>query len=88
MNSKADAYEQCVKAFLDNILNLAQIDDTVTFERSYINNTTEMVELLLQCAVYLPKDYVVEKIVNLLGDGDKSKDIIEQLTKDDLMIEE
>ena len=88
MNSKADLYEQCIRAFLDEILNLAEIDDSVTFERSYINNTTEQVELILQSALYLPREYVVEKLLTLMGDKEKVESVMEQIEVDDLTIGE
>ena len=87
MNSKADSYEQCIKTFIADILNLAGINDTVTFERSYIINTTEMVQLILQSALYLPREYVTEKLVALLGDKDKTEQVLEQMAADDLQIE-
>lgn len=88
LNHKADLFEKWVKKFINGILYLAEINDTVTFERSYINNTTEMVQTLLLCATYLPREYVAKKIVNILGDGEKAEEILEQMANEDLMIEE
>ena len=37
----------------------------------------------MQAAQYLPEDYVTEKILNLLGDGDRVEEILEEKDMDD-----
>ena len=80
LNEKADDFEYYVLDFVNAILELAGItDEEPTFTRSYIVNTTEMITNLVQSATYLSEDYVTEKILNLLGDGDKAEDVLKQL---------
>ena len=84
MNAKADDYEYCVNEFVMSILALAGIEDYPTFTRSTMINTAEEVQTLLSAAVYLPTSYVTEKVLTILGDGDKAKDILEQMDKEEL----
>ena len=79
LNSKCDKYEFCIITFINNILDLAGIEDTPTFTRSAIINTSEEVGMLLQSAQYLEPTYVTEKLLNLLGDGDRAEDMIKQM---------
>ena len=76
INSKADEYEYCVIEFLRRILDLAGIDDEPTFDRSYIINRQEEVQILTIAAQYLTDDYVTEKILTILGDKDRIDDMI------------
>lgn len=83
MNNKADQFEYCVADFLKGILEVAGIEDTPTFTRSYLINTQEEISTVLQAATYLSDDYVTRKILTLLGDADKADEIIEQLGADE-----
>lgn len=79
LNEKADDFEFRVIEFINGILELAGItDEKPTFTRSYIVNTTEIITNLIQASTYLSEDYVTEKILNLLGDGDKAEDVLAQ----------
>ena len=84
LNNKTDMFEFCVIDFLSAILELAGIDDEPTFTRSLIVNTQEEIGIILQSAIYLSEDYVTEKILNLLGDGDKLKDMLDEKTDEGL----
>jgi len=86
MDLKADDYEYMLGDFLDHILTLAGIDATPTFTRSMLVNTTEEITAVLSAATMLPKDYVVQKIVTLLGDGDRAQEIAEQSEADGLFL--
>ena len=77
-SKKVDRNEYCVLKFVGGILALAGIEDNVTFTRSMIVNDNETITVLLQCAEYLPQDYVTTKIVTLLGDGDQTEEILKQ----------
>lgn len=83
INSKANEFEPLVKDFIADILKVAQIDDVPTFSRSTIVNTQEEINTVLASAEYLPRDYVSQKIVTLLGDGDKADDILAQLGEEE-----
>ena len=84
LNSKADEYEYCVIEFLHGILTLAGIDDEPSFTRSYIINTTEEIQTVLQAAQYLESHYVTEKLLTLLGDGDKAEEMLKQIDANEL----
>ena len=84
MNNKADLYEYQVIDFLQEILRLAGIDDDPSFTRSTIVNTQEDVQTVIQAASYLSDDYVTRKILELLGDGDKADDIIQDMLEKEI----
>jgi hypothetical protein len=84
LNAKVDQYEYCVREFLKDLLAIAGIDDEPTFTRSMIVNSQEEIQLVLQSAQYLSEDYVTEKILTLLGDGDLAEDMLKQKEADEL----
>lgn len=88
LNSKTDQYEYCVCEFINGILEIADIEDEPTFTRSVIVNNQEEMQLVLQAAQFLTQDYVVDKILHLLGDGDQTEDILKQLTANELQMSE
>lgn len=75
MNSKADDFEYQVLTFVDGILKVAGIEDTATFQRSYIVNKTEEIQALLQAAQFLDYEYVMQKALTIFGDGDKYEEM-------------
>lgn len=84
MNSKADQYEYCIIDFLNRLLTIAGMEDKPTFTRSAIVNTTENISMILQSAEYLSQEYVTEKLLNLLGDGDKAEEIMDQMEQEEM----
>ena len=84
MDKKVDKYEYCVIDFINGILALAGIDDAPTFTRSKIINKTEEVQTVLQAGEYLPEDYVTEKILTILGDGDMIDDVLKEKDLNDM----
>ena len=85
LNNKTDEFEYCVDDFLNGIFVVAGItDEDPTFTRSQIVNAQENVQTLLQAAQYLPEDYVTEKILNYLGDGDRVENIMQEKDEDDM----
>ena len=84
LNSKADLYEYQVIDFLKAILELAGIDDDPSFTRSMIVNVEENVQIILQAASYLPDDYVTQKILELLGDGDKAENLLKDMQEKEI----
>lgn len=86
-NQKADEFELNVIDFVQELLRLIGIDDEVTFTRSVIVNKSEMITNLVQASGVLPEEYIAGKIIEILGDIDKKKDILEgmELEEDDLM---
>ena len=83
MNNKADQFEYCVIDFINGILEVAGIEDTPTFTRSYLINTQEEIQTVLQAATYLDDEYVTRKILTLLGDADKAEEIIKAMEEND-----
>ena len=83
-NSKVDQYETCVLDFIHGILTIAGIEDTATFTRSQVSNETEAIANLIAAAPFLSEDYVTQKLLEYLGDGDKADEIIKQKDADDL----
>lgn len=83
LNIKVDKYEFCVLDFLQEILEIAGIDDNPTFARSGINNKSEEITTLIQAAQFLPEEFIMKKIVYLLGDADQYEDIKKMKDKED-----
>ena len=84
LNSKADMYEYQVIKFIKGILAVAGIDDDPSFTRSKLVNVNESVGTVLQAADMLDDEYVTEKILNLLGDGDMVDEVLERMEADEL----
>lgn len=84
LNNKADQYEYQVIDFLQGILTVAGIDDTPSFTRSYIVNKQEVISSLLQSAQFLEPTYIMQKILEVLGDGDKYEEMLEQVQANEL----
>lgn len=84
VNSKADDFEYCVTTFIDGILAIMGIDDEPTYSRSMIVNRTEEIQTVLQAAQALEPDYVMQKILTLLGDGDKYAEMQAQVDANEI----
>ena len=78
-NIKADDYEYCIIEFIEGILKLAGIKDTPTFSRSQVFNRSEEITTIVQAAQFTGDDYTREKILTMLGDGDRYQEITDQL---------
>jgi hypothetical protein len=68
--------------FLNGILKVAGIEDNATFTRSTVINVQEEINTVVAAANYLNEDYVTEKILTILGDGDRAEEIIRQKDAD------
>lgn len=84
MNNKADQFEYCIIDFLDGILQVAGLEDTPTFTRSYLINTQEEIATVMQASQYLSEDYVTRKILTLLGDADKADEIMKAIDEESM----
>ena len=84
LNSKADMYEYQVIKFIKGILEVAGIDDDPSFTRSRLVNVNESISSVLQAGEYLDGQYMTEKILNILGDGDKTEEILSRMESDEL----
>lgn len=83
LNEKCDELEMCLVDFFNGILKVAGIDDAPTFERSMISNQGESIQNVLVAAEYLPKDYITEKVLTILGDGDRADEILGQMEEEE-----
>lgn len=84
LNSKTDMFEYCVIDFLQGVLTVAGVEDKPSFTRSILVNVQETVQVVLQAAQYLSEDYVTQKIMQLLGDGDQAEEVLEQMYGENL----
>ena len=78
INQKTDQFEYCVTEFINGILALAGIEDEPTYTRSQMSNQSELLEMVLQSAEYLDDEYVTTKILTLLGDSDKAREVLKR----------
>ena len=76
LDSKCDMYEYCVIEFVQKILELAGIDDKVTFTRSKVVNKSDEINTLLAAQAYLDDETIVEQVCQILGIADKTDEII------------
>ena len=76
LDSKCDMYEYCVIEFVQKILELAGIDDKVTFTRSKVANKSDEINTLLAAQAYLDDETLVEQVCQILGIADKTDEII------------
>lgn len=85
LNEKADLFELQILDFLEHVLQVIGItDETPSFERSMIANTSEEIDAVLKCANYLDAEYVTRKLLTILGDGDKADDMIDKMNSESL----
>lgn len=83
-NMKVNDYEAMVYEFVQGILEIAGIDDEPTFTRSRIVNATEEIQTIIEAATFLERGYVTEKILTLLGDGDKAEEMIRNMDAEEI----
>lgn len=85
LNEKTDQYEHCILDFLEDILKVAGIEDeNPTFTRSLIVNQSEEVTTVLQSAQYLDEEYITEKLLNILGDGDRVEEVLHRVRENEM----
>lgn len=84
INSKADDFEYCILDFISGILKVAGIEDNPTFTRSMMNNQNELIQNMVTAAEYLDKQYVTEKILSILGDADKTEEVLKRMSEEEV----
>ena len=85
LNSKTDEFEYCVHEFLDKVLTIAGIaDEKATFTRSMMLNKSEEIDSLMKAATNLPAEYVTQKLLTIMGDGDMADEIVKQMQAEEL----
>lgn len=81
LNNKTDDFEYCVVEFIQNILDLAGIEDNPTFKRSTIINQTEETTMVLSAAQYLDNETIL-KHLPFIG-TDEVDDILDKVTSEE-----
>lgn len=84
LNSKADKLEFCLTEFINGILAVFGIDDVPTYTRSYIVNQLESVQTLVAAGSDLPQNYKVRKMLEILGDIDKTDEVLAMLDEENM----
>lgn len=85
LDMKTNEFEFCVKDFIKGILEVAGIEnENPTFTRDMLINQQEQIQTIMSAGQYLTEDYVTEKILTILGDGDKTENILKEKEADDL----
>lgn len=84
LNEKCDDFEYCVNEFIDGVLAVLGIEDTVTFTRSKMSNKNEEIQAILSGAEYLSQEYITEKLLTILGDIDRVDEIMEQIADESM----
>jgi hypothetical protein len=75
-DDKADEFEDCIKDFIEGILELIGIEDEPSFTRSRIINQAEETQMILASAQYLDDETVVRKLPFITAD--EVDDILEK----------
>lgn len=80
LNCKTDDIEYQVLMFLESLLKVIGIaEETPSFTRSVMINAQEEIQNVILAANWLSQEFITTKILDLLGDGDKTKAVLQQL---------
>lgn len=81
LNCKTDDLEYQILIFLDNFLKVIGIaDESPSFTRSVLINAQEEIQNVVLAANWLSQEYITTKILDLLGDGDKTNAVLDQIS--------
>ena len=81
LNEKTDDFEYCVIEFIQNILELAGIDDDPSFKRSMIVNMTEETNMVLAAAQYLDNETILKHLPFI--SPDEINEILDNTTREE-----
>lgn len=84
LNEKLDLHEEQLSESLERLLEVADVEDEATYNRSLIVNQSEMIDNYLNAAQYLDDEYVTEKVMTVLGDKDQVKTVLKRRATKDL----
>lgn len=84
INQKTDSFEFQVTKFIKGIMSIAGIDDKPSYTRSQMSNQTEIIDNVLKSAEYLDTEYVVQKILTVLGDADKVGEVLQRVQAEEV----
>lgn len=85
LDAKTNEFEYCVIDFINGLLEVAGKEDEPTFTRSRLVNVQEQVQTVIQGGTYLDDEYVTQKILELLGDGDKADEMLKLMAEDNVI---
>lgn len=83
LNQKTDLFEMQLRTCLNAIMQFAGCSGTYTFERSTVANSQESMQTLMLSAQYLPREYLVKRILAVLGDTDSTDTVIQMLDEEE-----
>ena len=83
LRSKASQFEYCVLDFLDGIMAVAGIEDNPTFTPDMLINQNEEIQTIVSAGEYLDQEYVTTKILTILGDIDKVKEVLARMSAEE-----
>lgn len=84
LNQKADLFEVQIRECLDQIMKIAGVAGDYHFERSTVANAQESMQTLMLSAQYLPRDYLVSRILAILGDTDSLDSVLQELDAEEM----
>jgi hypothetical protein len=83
LRSKASQFEYCILDFLGGIMTVAGIDDTPTFTPDMLIDQNEEIQTIVSAGEYLDQEYVTTKILTILGDIDKVKEVLARMSAEE-----
>lgn len=84
LDLKCDAFEAQVTDFIHGILKLAGVEDSPSYTRNKIVNTSEEIQTITMAANFLTEDYVTEKVMTILGDADRVEEVLKNKSSEEL----
>lgn len=84
LNSKADLLEMNVTEFIQGLLAVFGIEDDPTYTRSDNLNQLEAIQTIVAAGTVLPQEYMVRKILEILGDIDKTEEVLAMLSGENM----
>lgn len=82
LNQKTDLFEYSVISFVEGILQIAGIEDEVSFTRSQMSNETERTEMVMMAAEYLDDETILQKLPWVTPE--EAKEILRKKDADEL----
>ena len=83
-DDRSGDFEYCIRDFISRLLALLGIDDKPAFSWNRIANQTEEIQAILMLAPHVTREYLVKKLLAILGDSDLVEDMLNQLAAEDL----
>lgn len=82
LNSKTDLVELQVTQWILGLLKVLGIEDKPSYTRSYIINQNEEVQTLVAASTILPQEYVMKKVLELVGDIDRFEEVRQMMIEE------